>query len=99
VSLSALEETMLMFGKTPNCRLPKKADPNPTHPKAAKSAAAYCPGRSPGEPCKEGPKDRYGVIKPAPLGITVDQVQQLEQNTGRPARCLKCSEPKEEPSP
>jgi hypothetical protein len=97
VGLTPLEEAMLLHNKVPDSR--KRKVPDPKHPKPEKSPAAHCPGRSPDEVCKEGGEDRFGVIKPAPLGITVDQAAQLEASTGRPARCFKCSEPKEEASP
>ncbi len=75
----------------PTRKPPEKADPG--------KARAKCPGRSQKQPCEEGPANTLGLPTPASLGITVDQAALLETNTGRPARCFKCSEPKEEASP
>ena len=90
-TLSALEEAMLLHGRTPDRLVKVKRKPGEV--KASTSGPAFCPGRSSGEPCREGRKDKLGNREPARLGITVDQAAAAQANTGTPPVALSAVNP------
>jgi len=85
-TLTPLEEAMILHGRTPDRLVKVKRKPGEV--KASPSAPAFCPGRSPGEPCREGRKDKLGNRESARLGITVDQATAAQANTGTPPPLL-----------